>query len=327
MTRPSARTSSSTLAQPIELTAPDGYQLGGHQWVHEHTDAPVVVINAATSVVSRYYARFAAYLHNHGFHVITYDYRGIGLSRPESLKNLQAGWLDWGELDFEAALVFAKSQFPESQICTVGHSVGGVLMGLAPSNHLLSRVFTMGAQHAYWPDYLSAQRWAMRLRWHVVMPILTRLFGYFPGKRLGWLEDTPAGVVRDWVAPAPDFVDTYLASGKHQGSRQLTASQCDQLRQRFTQVRAPTLALSVTDDPYGTTAAIDRLLANFTQSPISQLRLSPTDITVDQIAHFGFFHSRFEQSLWPIALHWLRTGQALDPRDDSHASKPRTNLP
>jgi hypothetical protein len=33
------------------------------------------------------------------------------------------------------------------------------------------------------------------------MPLLTRVFGYFPGKRLGWLEDTPAGVVHDWSTP------------------------------------------------------------------------------------------------------------------------------
>jgi predicted alpha/beta hydrolase len=322
---PSANPHASPLAQPIEISAADGYRLGGHQWVNAHANAPVVVINAATSVVSRYYARFAAYLHNHGFHVITYDYRGIGLSRPESLKNLQAGWLDWGELDFEGVVIYASDQFPKSDILAVGHSVGGVLVGLAPSNHLLSRVFTMGAQHAYWPDYLGAQRWAMRLRWHVMMPTLTKLFGYFPGKRLGWLEDTPAGVVRDWVAPAPDFVDTYLDSGNFRGSRQLTASQCDQLRRRFARVRAPTLALSVTDDPYGTPAAIDRLLANFTQSPKSQLRLSPADIAVDQIGHFGFFHSRFEQSLWPIALHWLRTGQVLDPRADIGSNRSATD--
>ena len=249
MTTPSANPHASPLAQPIEISAADGYRLGGHQWVNAHANAPVVVINAATSVVSRYYARFATYLHNHGFHVITYDYRGIGLSRPESLKSLKAGWLDWGELDFEGVVIYASDQFPKSDILAVGHSVGGVLVGLAPSNHLLSRVFTMGAQHAYWPDYLGAQRWAMRMRWHVAMPILTRLFGYFPGKRLGWLEDTPAGVVRDWVAPAPDFVDTYLDAGRFRGSRQLTASQCDQFRQHFAQVRAPTLALSVTDDP------------------------------------------------------------------------------
>ncbi|MCD8504537.1 MAG: alpha/beta fold hydrolase [Burkholderiaceae bacterium] len=303
-------------ARPLTYTAPDGYLLAGHCWMHARAQAPVVIINPATSVVSRYYARFAAYLNLHGYHVMTYDYRGIGGSRHGSLRDLRAGWLDWGELDFEAALLEAKRRFPDSQVHAVGHSVGGVLIGLAPSNHLISRVFTMGAQHAYWPDYLGSQRWAMRLRWHVVMPALTKLFGYFPGKRLGWLEDTPAGVVQDWVAPAPDFVDTYLVSSEHRGfrgSRQLTLAQCDDLRRRFAQMTAPTLAFSITDDPYGTVPAIERLLANFSGSQTSHLRLAPDDIGVNQIGHFGFFHGRFEQTLWPIALHWLQHGQVKGP--------------
>lgn len=306
------QSASTASAQAITFTAPDGYPLAGHFWTHANTQAPVVIINPATSVVSRYYARFATYLNHHGFQVLTYDYRGIGGSRHGSLKNLQAGWLDWGELDFEAALLEAQRRFPDSPIHAVGHSVGGVLIGLAPSNLLISRVFTMGAQHAYWPDYLTSQRWAMRLRWHLMMPVLTKLFGYFPGKRLGWLEDTPAGVVQDWIAPTPDFVDTYLASGKFRGSRELTSDQCDDLRHRFAQMKAPTLALSVTDDPYGTVPAIERLLSNFVGSQLSHLRLSPDAIGVTQVGHFGFFHSRFEQALWPIALQWLQHGQVTE---------------
>jgi predicted alpha/beta hydrolase len=294
------------MPQAITITTSDSYLLAGHCWTHAQYNAPVVVINAATSVASRYYARFANYLHHHGFHVITYDYRGIGLSRHGSLKHLQAGWLDWGELDFEAVLKQAEIRFPNSQVHAVGHSVGGVLIGLAPSNHRLSRVFTVGAQHAFWPDYLASHRWAMRWRWHVVMPALTRLFGYFPGKRLGWLEDTPAGVVRDWTAPHADFIDTYLGTRAPKGSRQLTTAQCDALRARYAQVTAPTLALSVTDDPYGTVAAIDRLLAHFRQSPKHHLRITPEDIRVSEIGHFGFFHDRFEPTLWPIALRWLK---------------------
>ena len=30
------------------------------------------------------------------------------------------------------------------------------------------------------------------------------------------------------------------------------------------------------------------------------------------IGHFAFFHSRFQDSLWPIALRWLRDGELDD---------------
>jgi predicted alpha/beta hydrolase len=74
-----------------------------------------VIINAATSVRCRYYSRFADYLFAQGCDVLTYDYRGIGESRPASLRGFQASWSDWGRLDFEAMLAHAAEHFPVSQ--------------------------------------------------------------------------------------------------------------------------------------------------------------------------------------------------------------------
>ena len=48
-------------------------------------------------------------------------------------------------------------------------------------------------------DYTPAQRWQMLGKWHVLMPLVTLVCGYFPGKRLGWMEDTPKGVALDWA--------------------------------------------------------------------------------------------------------------------------------
>ncbi|MCV6903735.1 MAG: alpha/beta fold hydrolase, partial [Achromobacter xylosoxidans] len=196
-------------SQRITLRAADGVALGGYAWRHAAPDPagprPVVVINAATSVRCRYYARFAAYLHRHGFDVLTYDYRGIGESRPASLRGFQASWMDWGEKDFEAVLGYVRSHFPGQPVDVVGHSIGGFVTGLAPSARGLRRIFTMGAQYAYWRDYAAGQRLRMLAKWHVVMPLLAACLGYFPGRRLGWLEDTPRGVVRDWSFMGPRF--------------------------------------------------------------------------------------------------------------------------
>ena len=132
----------------------------------------MVIINPATSVWCSYYSRFAAFLHAHGFDVITYDYRGIGGSRPASLRGLHAGWLDWGRLDFEAGLRLASSTFPRQPEQVVAHSIGGVLVGLAPSNHLIDRVFTMGAQFAHGRDYAIHKRFGMLIKSHAIMPVL-----------------------------------------------------------------------------------------------------------------------------------------------------------
>ncbi|AXK55124.1 alpha/beta hydrolase family protein [Pseudomonas protegens] len=285
---------SATFSEP----AADGVLLGGFTWRHPSADParPVVIINAATSVRCRYYFRFADYLFANGFDVMTYDYRGIGESRRGSLKGFKASWSDWGALDFEAMLQRAQREFPGQPIDVVGHSFGGCAVGLAASAGVIRRVATMGAQFAYWRDYEPRLRWRMLGKWHVLMPLLTGLYGYFPGKRLGWMEDTPAGVVRDWATPHPRY------EGRPSG-RRLAAKRSGQ---PFAHVSAAILAISVSDDPFGTVTAIERLLGYFSNSPRTHLRLHPEDIGEAEIGHFAFFHSRFESRLWPLLLHWLQ---------------------
>ncbi|RBC01882.1 alpha/beta fold hydrolase [Pseudomonas sp. MWU12-2115] len=287
--------------EPFTEAAQDGFALGGFTWRHALPDIqrPVVIINAATSVRCRHYSRFADHLFTKGFDVITYDYRGIGESRPATLKGLEASWTDWGALDFEAMLKRAQRECPGQPIDVVGHSFGGCAAGLGESGQVIRRLVTVGAQFAYWRDYAPAQRWRMFGKWHLLMPLLTRFCGYFPGKRLGWLEDTPAGVVRDWSTPAARYEQ------RPSGRRLLKASG----RLPFANVRAHTLAISISDDPYGTIPAIERLLDYFSHAHKTHLRIEPQDIGEQQVGHFAFFRSAYQATLWPIALTWLQTGE------------------
>lgn len=290
-----------TVSEPFRQPAADGFVLAGFTWRHadRETSRAVVIINAATSVRCRHYSRFADYLFANNFDVITYDYRGIGESRPASLKGLQASWTDWGALDFEAMLKRAQREFPGQPIDVVGHSFGGCAAGLGASGTLIRRLVTVGAQFAYWRDYAPAHRWRMFGKWHVLMPLMTRIFGYFPGKRLGWLEDTPAGVVSDWSMPTSRYEKRPSGRALHATTGRLP----------FCAVTAKILAISISDDPYGTVAAIERLLSYFTGSKICHLRITPEDIGEKEVGHFAFFRSAYQATLWPIALSWLQNAE------------------
>lgn len=285
-----------TTPEALTTRATDGYTLKGFVWRHPdaNRERPVVIINCATSVRCRYYSRFAAYLFRNGFDTITHDYRGIGESRPTTLRGFDASWVSWGRLDFEAVLRYTEQSFRGQPIYVVAHSIGGFLLGFARSNHLIQRLFTMGSQIAFWRDHPREQQLKLFLKWHVMMPLLTAGFGYFPGKRLGWLEDTPKGVVRDW---------------RRFGSRAMKDAERYALLEPFAGVTAPTLAVSVTDDEFGTIPAIERTLSYFPNSPATHLRISPESIGRPEIGHFAFFHDRFEQALWHIPLEWLRHGR------------------
>jgi predicted alpha/beta hydrolase len=292
--------------EPITLQTADGFVIRGFSWRHQESTRnprPVVIVNPATSVHCRYYFRFSAFLFVNGFDVIAYDYRGIGESRPATLRGFVAGWIDWGRLDFDAVLRYAERSFPGQPIYVVAHSVGGFVLGFAESNHLVRRIFTMGAQYAYWRDYAPGTKARMLLKWHLAMPLITMMFGYFTGKRLGWLEDTPKGVVRDWVLSRPRFENTW------RGRSAVRYPQKQALVEQFAAVTAPTLAVSTTDDEFGTVEAVDRLLAYFRHSQRTHLRISPEWIGESSIGHFGFFNSRFEEKLWSIPLEWLQFGR------------------
>jgi len=300
--------SPSALLESEAFTAPaaDGYPISGRLWRHAEAAAvprPVAIICPATSVRCRYYARFAAFLVRHGMDALIFDYRGIGESRPARLRGFPASWIDWGERDVEAVLRHVRQAFPSQPIDVVGHSIGGFILGLAPSSAIIRRIVTVGAQYAYWRDYAPEARLAMLAKWHLAMPLLALLFSYFPGAKLGWIEDTPTGVVRDWALSRARFEESWRGRSPRQ------AENNERLCRRLASVTAPILAVSLGDDEFGTVAAIERSLAYFRRSPRTHLRIAPAAIGAEKIGHFGFFHSRFEQSLWPVALGWLRAGE------------------
>ncbi|MBV8278531.1 MAG: alpha/beta fold hydrolase [Verrucomicrobia bacterium] len=306
LTQPAPANPNTTSPEPFTLATSDGFPIKGVRWRHSGTDfptRPVVIINPATSVLCRYYFRFASFLFRHGFDVIAYDYRGIGESRPARLRGFNASWVDWGYLDFDAVLRYAERSFPGQPIDVVAHSAGGFVLGFAKSNHLIRQIFTVGAQYAYWRDYAPHSRVRMFAKWHVAMPLFTTAFGYFPAKRLGWMEDTPKGVVREWANSRARFEESWRgpSAARYRDKRALV--------QQFTAIKAPILAVGITDDEFGTVPAIERLLVYFDKSARTHLRISPQSIQERQIGHFGFFNSRFEHKLWPLPLEWLMTGR------------------
>ncbi|WP_231848914.1 alpha/beta hydrolase family protein [Paramagnetospirillum magneticum] len=290
--------------EPISLLCRDGYELLGHFWRPEGAvDAGTVIINPATGVLARYYHRYARFLAEQGFAVLTYDYRGIGLSRPGRIQGAGIRWRDWGELDFDAAIAWAQRRRPDGMLAVVGHSIGGFLPGFAPGAARIDRLLTVGAQYAYWRDYAADRRLRLMLKWHVAMPVLTALLGYFPGRRLGWLEDLPAGVAHEW-----SFRREKMEVSYPQHERPL-------ILDRFAAVRAQILAVGMADDEFGTPRAILRGLSYYRNSERQRVSLAPADLGFADVGHFGLFHARHRDGFWRQSCAWLRDGLSPWPPD------------
>lgn len=288
-------------ATPLTLRATDGYLLAAHHWTNPAQSAKaIVVINPATAVKASYYHRYAKFLAANGIAVLTYDYRGIGGSRNGSLRRMKkTSKLDWGRFDCDAALHWARENYAGVPLHLVAHSIGGLLVGLAKHNTHVERCLAVGAQYAYWPDYGRGERLRMWWRWHLVMPLLTTLCGYFPAKALGWHEDMPAAAAYEW-AFRPAKLEASYRSAINSGSDALA---------HFDGMTGDILAIAMTDDHFGTPAAIDRLLAYFRNSRRVHVRITPESIGEKTVGHFAFFHERFKATLWQQSLDWLVCGR------------------
>lgn len=281
----------------VEIRCRDGVVLGGDLFRAATPRAiGTAIVNPATGVLARYYHRYAAFLAEHGFDVVTYDYRGIGRSRPARLRGCGYRWRDWGELDFAAVLRFARDRAHGKPVIVVGHSIGGFLPGLADNARDIDRMLTVGAQYAWWLDYVAHRRLGLFLKWHVAMPALTLACGYFPGRRLGWLEDLPAGVAHEWSFRGPRFERSHPRAERQSALARMAA------------VAAPILAVAVADDEFGTAPAIRRTLRYYGNADRTAVMLRPADYSRQSIGHFSLFHDSHASGFWIDSLRWLRDG-------------------
>jgi predicted alpha/beta hydrolase len=266
------------------LTAADGAVLGARVYVPAGRPRASAVIHGATAVPQRYYERFAGHLAAAGLRVITYDYRGVGASRPRSLRGFQARMQDWAT-DAAAAMALAREE--DAPLLWIGHSFGGQLLGLLDEAREVKAALLVGSQLGYaghWPARMQPR---IRLFWHVLVPGLTAALGYYPG-RVGLGEDLPAGVAREWRRWA-------LQPGYYLDER-------PDARARLTGFARPLLFYSFTDDDFAPGKAVRTLLSLLPSAGLVHRRVAPGELGVAEIGHFGLFRQRFAGTLWREAL-------------------------
>lgn len=278
------------MIEPVEFEARDGFRLGGTLYRASKTDGRAVAIHAATGVKQGYYAKFAAFLAERGFTALTYDYRGIGSSRPRPLRGFDARMRDWALSDAPAALDYLERVAPGARFMAVGHSFGGQALGLVPRPERIAAALVVGSQSGYWRNWPPLGRSWMWLATHVVLPLGPRLLGYFPSSALGFGEDLPAGVAVEWArwCRHPHYLVGALGA-----------------QEAYARFRAPLRAYAVADDRFAPARAVEALLELYPSARGEVRRVAPRDVDAKSIGHFGFFRERFRDTLWREAADWL----------------------
>jgi len=284
--------------QAFEFQAADGFALQGRLYGSPENARTAVLIAPAMGVPQRFYADFAEWLANQGQVVVSFDYRGMGESRPadmkHSLRGLQADINTWAEQDASAALAWLDARISkDTPVHWLGHSLGGQIFGMVPNRGRVSGVVTIGVGTGYWWRQAPAVRGYVWWLWFVVAPLAMKLYGYFPGKRLKKVGDLPLGVMQQWRRACLDR-DYLVGVG---GAK---------MRADYAAIRTPILSLSFTDDEYMSAANTASIHGFYSGSARTMKRIAPRDVGVSRIGHFGFFRKRFESTLWPQVGQWLQ---------------------
>jgi predicted alpha/beta hydrolase len=125
---------------------------------------------------------------------------------------------------------------------------------------------------------------------HFALPGVSHLLGYFPGSRFGFGEDLPKGVAIEWARWCRN--PTYLVGDLG-------------VADRYARFAAPLRAYAFSDDPFAPLHAVHKLLELYPASRGEVRAMTPRDLGVSRIGHFGFFREQFRDTLWREAGEWL----------------------
>lgn len=225
-----------------------------------------VLIGGAMGVRQDYYRPFAQWLARQGFVVASFDYRGMGESRPAgaSLREVDVDLFDWAA-DTDTVIEALAERAGGLPLVLIGHSLGAQLPGLLRHRDRLAGLLSVAAGSGYWRDNAPQLRRYVPYFWHVLVPLGTALFGYFPGRRIGKVGDLPRGVVLQWRRWC-------MHPRYHVGA------EGDAVRERFEAARFPVVALSITDDELMTERGTRVLVDCYANAPRRIERIAPHEV-------------------------------------------------
>jgi predicted alpha/beta hydrolase len=281
--------------EDVYIAARDGYSLaatlfdgGGEQ------PATVVLISSATAVPRRFYQPLAEFFCEQGYIAITYDYRGIGGSCPQTLRGFQARARDWALQDMAGVIDWLQERFAPRRLFMIGHSYGGQTAGLLPNGEQVDAMVTLSAQSGYWKLQGGSQKWTVAFHVYLTLPLLAHLIGYVPWSKFSKAEDLPKGVALEWSSwcrqPGYLLDDDSLPL------------------ERFQDFTAPVLAYSFGDDDWGTARSVEAMMSAYPN--LVRRHVVPADIALESIGHFGFFRPKAKK-LWREAIVWLEQAAPL----------------
>lgn len=244
----------------------------------------VLVMFAAMGTPAKYYDKFVSRLVALGHPVVRVRWRDEDRDFP--LENPDYGYADLAEIDAPAAIAWTRARFGEDPI-VVGHSLGGQIASISAAGAgPLAGIALIASGTNYWRG--SGLKWALGIgSVSVIAPLIVRIFGYWPGGRLGFGGRQAAGVIRDWARLG--------RTGRFEPAGAKT-----DLEGSLREYVGPVLSLTIAGDAYVSKGATESLLNKLTSATIERDRWKPEEHS--HRGHFGW--TRAESKPAEIIHEW-----------------------
>ncbi|WEN14385.1 alpha/beta fold hydrolase [Rhodanobacter sp. AS-Z3] len=257
----------------------------------------------AMGIPARHYLPLARALAERGIAVVLHEWRGIGSSDRRAGR--QCNWSYRHVLldDLPAGMAMLSERWPQTRPWLGGHSLGGQFALLYASLHpsALAGLWLVASGSPYWRRFRHG--WLIGAAYSLA-PLLARLVGYLPGRRIGFGGNEARGMIDDWAR-----------SGRH--GRYAATGMTQDFERQLAAVQLPLLALRLKEDWFGPAASLDWLVAKLGPG-IRQIDvISREDLGGKPADHFGWMKTPA-----PIAermVEWLATQDTSFTGDDPPA--------
>lgn len=146
----------------------------------------------AIGVAIKKYERFIERLTASGCNVICADYPCCGDNQPMLDKNVHYDYSDLVHEFIPELVRLCKSQ----HIVLIGHSLGGHIACLYSTGSPIP-VIGIATGNIHYKNWSGFARYKI-IFFAVVVKLLTRMYGYFPGYKLGFGNRESAGIMQNW---------------------------------------------------------------------------------------------------------------------------------
>jgi len=269
-------------AELFTLPVSSGYAVPVRWFPASASNGAVILLMPALGIPARYYDPFASALQAAGTAVLVMEQRGHGDSALRPSRSVDFGYREALDEDIPALLDWLDQHQPGQPIVLMGHSLGGhyasMTAGRKPGR--IAGVILSACGTACYEAFDGKVRHQLRVL-IMMIPLLTRAFGFYPGEKVGFGGREARRLMHDWLQLARH--NRYAAEGLD-----------EDLEAGIRRFSKPLLLLRMADDDFAPKTAMDAMRARYSSAQVSERVLDAATLG-DRADH----------------LRWVRTPQAV----------------